>query len=86
MSETIRPTPEARQKAVDALSEAFARDEIEVGELETRLELVHRAETAEQLGIILADLPPAPVPVKRDAAASRVPMLTSSPPQSTMRS
>ena len=79
MSETIRPTPEARQKAVDALSEAFARDEIEVGELETRLELVHRAETAEQLGIILADLRPAPVPVKRDAAASRVPMLASSP-------
>ena len=79
MSETIRPTPEARQKAIDALSEAFARDEMEVGELETRLELVHRAETAEQLGIILADLAPAPVPVKREAAASRAPLSPISP-------
>ncbi len=79
MSETIRPTPEARQNAIDALSEAFARDEMEMGELEERLELVHRAETAEQLRIILADLPPAPVPVKRGAAASRAPVHTSSP-------
>ena len=38
MSETTRPAPETRQKIIDALCESFARDEMEIGELEKRLE------------------------------------------------
>ena len=70
MSETTRPAPETRQKIIDALCESFARDEMEIGELEKRLELVHQAETADQLGLILADLPIPPVAVKLEGAAS----------------
>ena len=70
MSETTRPAPETRQKIIDALCESFARDEMEIGELEKRLELVHQAETADQLGLILADLPIPPVAVKLEGAAN----------------
>ncbi len=82
LPETTGPGPEARQQTIDALCESFARDEMEVGELETRLEMVHRATSAEQLQLIVADLAPAPVPPKRvgaseaeasAAAVSRVP-------------
>ncbi len=67
--ETIQPAPEARQNTIDALCESFARDEMEVGELETRLEMVHRATSAEQLQLIVADLAPALVPPKRAGAS-----------------
>ena len=70
MSEATRPAPETRQKIIDALCESFARDEMEMGELENRLELVHQAETAGELRLILADLPAPPVPVKGEGAAS----------------
>ncbi len=79
LSETTRPAPEARQETIDALCESFARDELEMGELETRLEMVHRAQTGEQLSVILADLTPAPVPAKREVAASRATIHPSSP-------
>ena len=42
---------------------------MEVGELETRLEMVHRATSAEQLQLIVADLAPVPVPAKRTGAS-----------------
>jgi hypothetical protein len=70
MSEATEPTPETRQKIIDALCESFARDEMEMGELENRLELVHQAETAGELRLILADLPAPPVPVNGEGAAS----------------
>ena len=78
MSEKTKPGPETRQKAVDALCDSFARDEIEIDELEKRLELVHEAETEAELSLIMADLPAppvpapvtAPVPGKRGGAAS----------------
>ena len=80
MSETTKPGPETRQKAVDALCDSFARDEIEIDELEKRLELVHEAETEAELSLILADLPAppvpapvtAPVPGKREGAMARL--------------
>ena len=62
MSETTRPSSDVRQKAIDALCDSFARDEIEIGDLEKRLELVHRSQTTEELGIVVANLPAAPVP------------------------
>jgi hypothetical protein len=62
---------EAREKTIDVLRQSFARDEIEVEEFEKRIELVLQAETAEQLRLLLADLPNAAVPVKREAAVPR---------------
>ncbi len=59
---------EAREKTIDVLCQSFARDEMEVEEFEKRTELVLRAETAAQLRLLLADLPTAAVPVKREAA------------------
>ncbi len=61
----------AREKTIDVLCQSFARDEMEVEEFEKRVELVLRAETAEQLRLLLADLPTAAVPVKREAAVPR---------------
>jgi hypothetical protein len=62
---------EAREKTIELLGQAFARDEIEVEEFEKRIELVIQAETTEQLRLLLADLPTAAVPVKREAAVPR---------------
>ncbi len=77
--ETTRPAPEARQQTIDALCESFARDEMEVDELETRLEMVHRATSAEQLQLIVADLAPAPVLPKRAGASAAASSVTIPP-------
>ena len=53
-----------RQKAVDALCEAFADDRISVEEFERRVELAHRAETLEELRGLLRGLP-TPLPARR---------------------
>ena len=67
--------PEARQKTIDVLRESFAGDEIDVEEFEKRVELVHRAESIEQLWAILADLRTADLPVPSVGLAPR-PMRT----------
>lgn len=54
------PMRPLREKAEEALIEAYARDELDDGELERRLDLVHRAERPEELVRLLSDLP-APV-------------------------
>ena len=66
-----RRTMNAAQSGWSVCCESFARDELEMGELETRLEMVHRAQSSEQLRLILADLRPAPVPVRREVTAPR---------------
>lgn len=48
---------DARQKAVDALCEAFAEDRIPVEEFEKRVELAHRAESMEELRRLLSGIP-----------------------------
>lgn len=58
--------PELRQRAVDALSEAFARDAFTVEEFERRVELAHRAETAAELRVLLSDIPRPAAPAVRD--------------------
>jgi hypothetical protein len=63
--------PDARENTIDVLRQSFAQDEMEVEEFERRVELVLRAETPEQLRLLLADLPTAAVPVKREAAVPR---------------
>ena len=61
----------SRQKAVDALCEAFADDRISVDEFERRVELAHRAETLDEFRILLRGLP-APLPARRPEAAPQV--------------
>ena len=68
------PGPALRERAVDALAEAFARDALSVEEFERRVELAHRAESEGELRLLLADLgqaiPPAPAaPSGRGAPA-----------------
>ena len=43
-----------------------------MGEFETQLEMAHRAQSAEQLRLILADLPPAPAPVGNEVTDPRL--------------
>ncbi len=62
----------ARQKAIDALCEAFAEDRIGVDDFERRVEVAHRAETLEELRALLAGLPRPPAPV-RAARGDRAP-------------
>ena len=58
MSEPGQPASDrGREQAVDRLCEAFADDALAVEEFEMRIEMAHRAETAEQLRVLLADLP-----------------------------
>lgn len=58
MSDSEQPASErGREQAVDRLCQAFAEDALEVDEFEMRIEMAHRAETAEQLRVLLADLP-----------------------------
>ncbi|MEQ9570336.1 MAG: DUF1707 domain-containing protein [Longimicrobiales bacterium] len=59
----------ARQKAVDALCEAFAEDRIAVEEFERRVELAHAAETLEELRVLLSGLPGAGPPARRTDGA-----------------
>jgi hypothetical protein len=47
---------------IDALCEAFARDEMALEDFERRIEAAHRTETAAELDALLADLPSAGVP------------------------
>lgn len=54
----------ARQRAVDALCDAFARDEMDLAEFERRIEAAHRAASADELDRLLADLPSAGVPAR----------------------
>ncbi len=63
MNEGDGTTPAARQRAVDALCEAFARDELELVEFERRVETAHRATSADELDALLRDLPSVPPPV-----------------------
>jgi hypothetical protein len=55
-----------RQRAVDALCEAFADDRIPVVEFERRVDVAHRAETLGELRALLADLPAPSPPAVRD--------------------
>ena len=62
---------DARQTAIDVLSEAFAQDQIDVEEFEQRVELVGLAKTMEHLRTIVADLPPPPATAATTAPGGR---------------
>lgn len=57
---------DVRQRAIDALCEAFADDRIAVEDFEKRVEVAHRAETIEQLRQLLADVPAPTPPMVRE--------------------
>lgn len=82
-----RITPERRSAAVDALSEAFASDVLSMEEFEQRVEMAQRASTADELRVLVEDLPrpeTRPVPRPDTATPSRptvpAPHRTSAPP------
>ncbi|HSK20377.1 MAG TPA: DUF1707 domain-containing protein [Longimicrobiales bacterium] len=73
-----RPVPqvqlkEQRERAIERLCEAFAQDRLELAELETRIDLAHRAATPADLDALLVDLPaPAPEPAPAPGTGARV--------------
>jgi len=60
-----RPLGEARQATIDALCEHFANDAIPMEEFERRVEVAHRAASAEDLKQLLQDLPEGNLPARR---------------------
>jgi hypothetical protein len=73
-----RPVPqvqlkEQRERAIERLCEAFAQDRLELAELETRIDLAHRAATPADLDALLVGLPaPAPEPAPVPGTGARV--------------
>lgn len=60
-----RPLGEARQATIDALCEHFASDAIPMEEFERRVEIAHRAASAEELKQLLQGLPEKNLPARR---------------------
>jgi Domain of unknown function (DUF1707) len=61
---------EARERAIAALQEHFAQDNLDVEEFERRVTLAHQAGTADQIAALVMDLPvlaDVPVPTPRAA-------------------
>lgn len=56
------PGPARRQRTVEALCDAFARDELSLDEFERRVEAAHRAASAIELDRLLVDLPAGALP------------------------
>jgi hypothetical protein len=53
-----------RQRTIDVLCEAFANDELEVEEFESRVEAAHRAGSEDELRRLLSGLPTARLPAR----------------------
>ena len=68
-----RPIEQVRERAVQALGEHFARDNLTIEELETRMERVYAASTSQEVEALLEGLPTltagAPLPETADARA-----------------
>ncbi|MGH7483594.1 MAG: DUF1707 SHOCT-like domain-containing protein, partial [Longimicrobiales bacterium] len=52
-----RQIEELRERAIERLSRAFAEDQLQVHELEERLDLAHRATSLDELDRLVSDLP-----------------------------
>ena len=64
MNTPSRPGQARRQETIDALCDAFARDEMELADFERRVEMAHRAESLAELDRLLSDLKPRQVPAR----------------------
>lgn len=72
MTQSSLPAPnldDARERVVERLSIHYARDQLTLDELESRLERVYAARTAEALDTVLAELPALSPPSGPAAAA-----------------
>jgi len=75
---------EARERAIAALQEHFAHDELDVDEFERRVTLAHAADTTPALDALLADLPALTTALAPTPKAAVVPAAEVRPTQ-TMR-
>lgn len=75
-----------KQKAIDALCEHFANDNLTVEEFERRVDLAHKAKSTEELRKLLSDLPTGELPVKASEPQAPVPArATASVPASRVK-
>ena len=66
-----RPTDQTRQITIDALMEHFANDVMDIEEFERRVEIAHKASTADELKELLRDMPGGgDLPMVRDDSSS----------------
>jgi hypothetical protein len=56
----VRPTAVLREQAIERLSSAFAGGAIDTDELERRVTIAHRSQSASEIELLLADLPVTP--------------------------
>jgi len=68
-----KPLGEMRQATIDALCEHFANDALAVEEFERRVEVAHRAASAEELRRLLDGLPEGNLPAPRREGTAPVP-------------
>src|SRR5262245_31473184 len=68
-------TRSRKDDVIQALSSAFARDDLTIEEFERRLDVAHRTHDARELDALLADLPkpPPPIPAGTKPLPSRPP-------------
>ena len=50
------PTPDERDRTIAVLSDRFAQGELDMDAFEERVDVAHRAQTAEELADLTADL------------------------------
>ncbi len=60
---TKREIGESRERAIATLTEAFARDDLELDELEERLAKVQAADSLDAIATVVTDLVPATAPI-----------------------
>jgi hypothetical protein len=75
MAESLVALRDRRHQVIDRLSECYARDILEVDELERRLDLAHAARTVAELDALVADL----APVQTTALAPAAPIAVDDP-------
>lgn len=73
-----------RTQVTATLSHAFARDAMDVDELDRRLELVHRAQSVAELDALVADVEERALTARRAAASSAVQTVSLSSPSTAL--
>lgn len=81
-----RQLRDQREKTIGRLTRAFAEDQLDVDELEQRIDLAHRATSTDQLTRLVSDLPvPAAHGDAKAPASARAPARRAPPPSPTRR-
>lgn len=82
---TVAAVRESREHAIATLQEAFARDEIDVDELERRVTLAHTAESVADIAALIADLTPLPADRRVPSATTALVPAADVAPAQTIR-